>query len=146
MENQANLATTETKTTIKAYDLNGQLPNLNEATEINADFTSEYWTPEVIGEEKRCFFQGIENSTYTDEKTGESIELPCVILVSQDEKGVLKTIRNGSVRLVSTIGDNVEKGIIVKGTPLKIVYNGKKKNKNNAFSSDVWSIKPLIIG
>ena len=129
---------------LQSFDLMGTLPNLSEAKVLPADLTSEYWTPEKEGESKLCFFQEIKNSTYTDEKTGETIELPCVVILEQKSTGVLATVRNGSKRLVASLEDAIHAGKISVGTPLKIEYVGKQKNATNAFQSDRWSVKPLI--
>jgi hypothetical protein len=131
--------------TLQTYDLNAVLPNLSNAKPLNADFTSEYWTPKDVGEEKRCFFQKIAPSTYTDEKTGEQIELPCIVVLAQDKDGNVKTIRNGSRRLVACIEEAVNNGSISTGTPICISYLGEEKNKTNAYKSSRWSVKPLIV-
>jgi hypothetical protein len=143
MENQ--LSKKETSS-LQSFDLSGELPNLQQAKVLPADLTSEYWTPTVEGEFKFGFFQEVKSSTYTDEKSGEQIELPCIIFLVQDAKGDLKTIRNGSKRLVASLEDAVNSGKIQQGTPLRIEYLGKEKNATNAFKSDRWSVKPLIIG
>jgi hypothetical protein len=142
---EKNEIATKSQNALQNFNLNETLPDLTRAKVINADLTSEYWTPSTLGEEKRCFFQSIEPSTYTDEKTGEAIELPCVIVIAQDEKGNVKTIRNGSRRLVACIEDAFNVGTIAKGTPLVITYNGKEKNKSNSYMSDRWSVKPLFV-
>ncbi|KUY20864.1 Uncharacterised protein [Elizabethkingia miricola] len=131
---------------LQAFDLMGDLPNLSEAKVIPADLTSEYWTPTQSGEFKLCFFQEIKNSTYTDEQTGETIELPCVVMIEQTSAGDLKTIRNGSKRLVASLEDALHTGKIIQGAPLKIEYLGKQKNATNSFQSDRWSVKPLFVG
>ncbi len=136
----------EVKQLTKAFDLNGELPNLHtEAKEIPIDLSSSYWTPTEEGEEIRGFYQRIENSTYVNEKSGEVIELPCIILIAQNKEGNVTTIRNGSKRLVASIEDAVKDGRISEGMPLLIKYMGDEKNKTNAFKSARWSIKPLII-
>lgn len=130
---------------LQAFDLMGTLPNLADAKVIPADLTSEYWTPTKEGEFKLCFFQEIKSSTYTDEQTDETIELPCVVMIEQTNTGDLKTIRNGSKRLVASLEDAVNDGKIRQGTPLKIEYLGKQKNSTNSYQSDRWSVKPLLI-
>lgn len=131
---------------LQAFDLMGTLPNLQDAKVIPADLTSEYWTPTNIGESKLGFFQEIKHSTYTDEQTGETIELPCIVLLEQTSEGVLKSVRNGSKRLVASLEDALNSGKIKQGTPLKLEYLGKQKNTTNSFQSDRWSIKPLLVG
>lgn len=131
---------------IQTYDVTGHLPNLHkEAREIAIDLSSSYWTPEKPGDDMRGFFQRIEESTYEDKKTGEQLLLPCVIFIAQDEKGDITTVRNGSKRLVAAIEDAVKEGRVSEGMPLLITYLGKVKNKTNAFMSDRWSVKPLIV-
>lgn len=142
MENQVEKA----KNSLQSFDLMAVLPNLQDAKVMPTDLTSEYWTPTTAGENKLGFFQEIKSSTYTDDKTGETIELPCIIFLEQNKLGELKTIRNGSKRLVASLEDALHTGKIAQGTPLKIEYLGKEKNATNAFQSDRWSVKPLIVG
>jgi hypothetical protein len=144
MENQ--VVKQENKALVQSYDLGGDLPNLHtEAKELPIDLSSSYWTPEQVGESKRGFYQRIEIATYVDEKTGEAIELPCVIIVAQDQNGNVTTLRNGSKRLVASIEEAVNDGRITEGMPLQITYLGEFKNKTNSFKSARWSVKPLIV-
>ncbi len=130
----------------QAFDMTQPLPNLHkEAREIPIDLSSTYWTPEVEGESRRGFYQRIESSTYVNEKSGEAIELPCVIFIAQNANGEITTIRNGSKRLVASIDEAVQDGRISPGMPLIITYLGKVKNKTNSYFSDRWSVKPLIV-
>lgn len=142
MENQVQ---TTNNATLPSYDLAGELPQLADAKVLPADLTSEYWTPENAGDFKLCFFQEIKSSTYVDEASGEEIELPCAILLSQDKNGDIKTLRNGSKRLVASLQDALDSHKISAGTPLRIEFLGKQKNSTNAFKSDRWSVKPLIV-
>lgn len=133
-------------TNVKSFDLEGELPNLHtEAKPLPVDLSSTYWTPEEKGEEMRGFYQRIEESTYTNETTGEQIQLPCLILIAQNKDGNITTIRNGSKRLVASIEDAVNDGRLTAGTPILITYLGKERNKTNSFMSDRWSVKPLIV-
>lgn len=146
MENQHTQVAIASSLVAKPFDLNGTLPNLHtQAKEVSIDLSSSYWTPEKEGEQMRGFYQRIENSTYTNERSGEVIELPCVIFIAQNKQGEVSTIRNGSKRLVAAIEDAVSEGRIVPGMPLLITYLGKEKNKTNAYMSDRWSVKPLIV-
>lgn len=151
MENQVSktenqIAKAENNQLVQAFDLSGTLPNLHtEAKELPIDLSSSYWTPEKAGDFKRGFYQRIEIATYVDEKTGEAIELPCIILIAQDEKGDVTTIRNGSKRLVAAIDEAVNDGRITLGMPLQITFLGEEKNKTNAYKSARWSVKPLIV-
>jgi len=128
---------------VKSFDLTGNLPNLNAETAaiLPIDLMPDYWTPESIGEQKRVFFIEIKPLKVLDQQTGELIELECAQFVEQTVKGDLIPLSNGSKRLVGAL----EANMIQKGTPLLITYMGKKKNKSNGFSSDNWSVKPLII-
>lgn len=128
---------------LPAYDLKGVLPNLSEAKAIPVDLSSEYWTPTESGDFKLVFYQEIITSTYTNEVTGETVELPCVVFLEQKANGDLKAVRNGSKRLVASIEDAINDGKISVGTPLRIEFLEKKKNSTNTNLSDRWSIKPL---
>ncbi len=127
-------------------DLSGKLPDLQKATEMPIDLCGNYWTPESPGEMKRLYFveikpQKVLSATGND----EIIDLECAVFLEQKEDGTVQTITNGSRRLVGVIESYVAQGHIGHGTPLQITYMGKRKNKSNNFSSDSWSIKPLII-
>lgn len=122
------------------------LPNLHKAQTSQRELSSEYWTPENDGEYKVGVIVGIKAENYTNEQTGEVIELPCMLMLSQNEDGSFNTIRNGAKRLVATIENAVTSGEISLGqTPVKIEYKGKTKNKTNQYLSDRWSIKPIIL-
>lgn len=110
---------------------------LEQAEAAPFDLMSDYWSPEVIGEKKRVLFDKIETTEVPDQVTGEVLELECAFFFVK-ENGQVKRIRNGSKRLV---------GALLRMPPrtaLEIKYLGKKKNKNNANSSDNWSITPLV--
>ncbi|CAG5072905.1 hypothetical protein DYBT9623_04442 [Dyadobacter sp. CECT 9623] len=129
----------------QVFDLTGSivdLPILSEATEMPLDLMSDYWTPENAGEFKNVFFDRIDVSqVLTQDETPVLIDLECAYFLEQDDKREIKSVRNGSKRLVGALlAQNVQ-----RGTALKITYMGKKKNRSNAFKSDNWSVKPLII-
>ena len=122
------------------------LTNLHEADESPLDLSSEYWSPEVEGESKLGIPVAVQDSTYVDNETGEEMNLPCLIFVEQKKDGQLKVVRNGSKRLVATILNAVNAGTIeFQKTPVKITFAGKQKNSTNAFKSDRWSVKPLLV-
>lgn len=126
-----------------------RIPDLENAVEDVISFGSEYWTPENIGESKRGFVLGIEVQSHEkmDDVTGDlsMIDLPCVVFAEQENTG-FKQWANGSIRLVAIVSDAVKSGALKYGkTPVQIKYTGKKKNKTNAFKSDNWDIRPLII-
>lgn len=144
METTPQSSTTEVATQqsqLPVIDLNGSaLPDLSTATAAPVDLMADYWTPENPGETKRMIFDKIASRLVIDQQTQESIELDCAYFV-EVVSGEAKSISNGSKRLVGAIQSNN----IRRGTPLEVKYLGKKKNKSNAFQSDNWSIKPLVI-
>lgn len=122
------------------------LPNLHIVEVSPRELSSEYWTPEKEGEYRVGLLLEVKEENYTNEKTGETISLPCMVMLSQNEDLTFSTIRNGSKRLVATVESAVESGEVIFGqTPVKITYTGKQKNKTNSFISDKWSVKPLIL-
>lgn len=118
----------------------GQMPDLTKSTPAPLELTAEYWTPEKEGETRRMFFSDFKTSMVTDQKTGEDIELVSAYFVEVVD-GVKKVICNASRRLTGVL----ESCNVAAGTPLEITYLGKKRNKNNAYLSDYWSVKPLIV-
>lgn len=123
-----------------------ELPNLHKADVSERELSSEYWTPEESNEYKVGVVAELKEEPYHNEETGETVMLPCVIMLAQNEDGTFGTVRNGSKRLVATIEGAVESGAIIIGqTPVRITFLGKKRNKTNAFSSDRWSVKPIIL-
>jgi hypothetical protein len=124
---------------MEAVDVtDGNLPDLDDATEFPLDLMADYWTPANLQESKRVFFDCIKIRAILDQTTGEVIELPCAYFFEKKGQDV-KTISNGSKRLVGIF----ENGAIARGTPLLITYLGKKKGSK--FYYDDWSVKPLIL-
>lgn len=131
---------------IQSVDLTGSLPSLKDAQELPIDLCGNYWTPEMPGECKRVFFVEIKpQKVLSAQGSGELIDLDCAVFVEQNEEGALTTVTNGSRRLVGILEQYVNDGFIKNGTPLKITFMGKRKNKTNSYSSDNWSVKPLRI-
>lgn len=129
-----------------AVDLtSGNLPNLEEAQIFPLSLGGEYWTPENVGETKRVFFFDIKPTKLMSFDNKGLIDLDCAYFLEQDKELNTHTICNGSRVLVGIIESCVESGLVKKGTPLEIRYEGKKKNKSNGNYSDRWSVKPLII-
>ncbi|MBP8085973.1 MAG: hypothetical protein KAY48_01720 [Saprospiraceae bacterium] len=126
----------------KTVDLEnaGDFPDLETASVLPMDLMSTYWTPETPGESKNVVFSHIDDSELIDQDNGEIKILPTAHFFEQ-KNGEISSVRNASKRLVGAI----ESSKIVRGTPLRISYLGKKKNVNNAFKSDDWSVKPLLI-
>lgn len=130
------------QTMFNNFDLTGNLPNLQDQFDaIPLDLMADYWTPEKVGEQKRVFFVEIKDRPVLDQNTGEILDLECAFFLEQTKDGDIVQTSNGSKRLVGALISNQ----VQKGTALLITYLGKKKNKNNAYSSDNWSVKPLII-
>ena len=126
----------------KTVDLEnaGDFPNLEDASVLPMDLMSTYWTPETPGESKNVVFSHIDDSELIDPDSGE-IKMLRTAHFFEQKNGEISSVRNASKRLVGAI----ESSKIVRGTPLRISYMGKKKNVNNAFKSDDWSVKPLLI-
>lgn len=117
------------------------LESLENADVAPIDLTAEYWTPSP-GEIRRVIFDRIELSNVQSiSNPDETVELETAFFITKDEDtGAAKQIMNGSKRLVGALQSHNIKW----GTGLEITYLGKQKNKTNNFSSDSWSIKPLI--
>lgn len=132
---------------IQTADLSkNELPSLSDAQEMPIDLCGNYWTPEIPGESKRVFFVEIKSQKVLSATgNGELIDLDCATFLEQTKDGTIQTVTNGSRRLVGMLEQYVENGFIKNGTPLKITFMGKRKNKTNNFSSDSWSVKPLRI-
>lgn len=135
-----------TETTENSLSTLDQLPNLHEAKTSPRELSSEYWTPEIQGEYRVGVVIDLKDQTYESDN-GDKIELPCVIMLAQNEDLSFSTIRNGSKRLYATVESALDSGEIVMGkTPVRIAFIGKAKNKTNSFQSDRWSVKPIILG
>lgn len=126
--------------------MSNQLTTLSEVPDLSAyevesvDLNSEYWTPEKEGETRRMLFAGVQMRSAPDHNdASKSVELPCAVFIEPMPDGQHKTVINGSKRLVAAFENNS----IVSGTPVQIVYRGKKKNRTNAFRSDDWSIQTI---
>lgn len=117
------------------------LPDLSKAQPEPVEMSGEYWTPEDVGESRRLFFFGLNIENVVDMESGETRELPVVQFVEGDGKGGVRSVRNGSRRLVGIFESFAQS--IKQGDAFEIMYLGKKKNKNNSFKSDNWSVKRL---
>lgn len=134
------------KTTELALSSLKDLPNLHEVEVSPKELSSEYWTPSEENEYKVGVIIEVRHENYTNEDTGETIVLPCVVMIAQNKDKSYSTVRNGSKRLVATIEGAITSGDIEYGkTPVKVTYIGNQKNKTNQFKSDRWSVKPLIL-
>tara|TARA_R110002051_G_scaffold224048_1_gene287253 strand:+ start:7854 stop:8276 length:423 start_codon:yes stop_codon:yes gene_type:complete len=123
------------------------MPNLHEKETSPIEFSNVYWTPEKEGEFKLGVVVDIRMETFPDAQNPEKDkDLLCIVMLCQNEDLTITSMSNGSKKLVATIQDAMEKGsIIIEKTPLRITYLGKKKNKTNAYNSDNWSVKPILL-
>lgn len=118
----------------------GNLPSLEKEMEASPiSEVAEYWTPEEIGETKRVFFDCVQQVQQEDFETGEVKDMETVIMWEQDKDGNVAKITNSSARLVGSF----KSSNFPHGQALQITYKGKKKNKNNSYSSDTWDIFKL---
>ena len=141
MTKQTEVAISNNETqNYNTVDFSQPLPNIENAEVAPFDLMADYWTPEKPGEHKRVFFDKIDNRLVKDLNSDNLIDLECAYFLEQKD-GEVKTVSNGSKRLVGAIQANG----IKRGCPLLITFLGKSKNKSNNFSSDSWSIKPLVI-
>lgn len=130
------------------------LPKLSEQKPQGISLVAEYWNPDAgeVGAEKRVYVAGVALDFYEDEERGR-IELPCVLMIEETEKGEHKAVKNGAKRLVAAIEDAIKAGKIVTTqeyeetgvfpTGILITYLGRKKNKNNQFQSDRFDVRLL---
>lgn len=116
--------------------------DLTKAEAEPIEMSGEYWSPEKAGESKRLFFVQLIPQIVLDMQTGKPQELLTAQFV-ENVNGELRTIRNGSRRLVGVFEQM--QNIIKPGDAFEITYQGKEKNKNNSFLSDTWSVKRLIL-
>ncbi len=119
------------------------LPDLSEARPEPLEMSGEYWTPEREGESKRLFYIGLAEESVLDMETGDNRPL-LVVRFAENSGGTLRAIRNGSRRLVGIFEQF--QSTIRPGDAFEITYLGKRKNQNNQFKSDNWSVKRLLIG
>ena len=124
------------------------LPDLKKAEVAPIDLMQSYWTPDQnnIGESKFLFFDhlGEEERDEVDPRTGEvtgKYMLKFVSFFEQDEEGNARKIRNASWKMVKVF----EQVLPNRLDPFKVTYKGKIKNKKGEFSSDNWSVNPLVI-
>lgn len=118
------------------------LPDLSSVDAEPIEMSGEYWTPSAVGESKRLFFVGLNTESVVDMATGETREL-LVAQFAENNGGVVRAVRNGSRRLVGIFESFAAS--IKTGDAFEITYLGKRKNANNNFFSDNWSVKRLIL-
>lgn len=116
------------------------IDQLETGTVAPVDLMSDYWSPEREGDTKKVIFDRLDISLVLAQDTGELLELETAFFFIK-EHGVVKQIRNGSKRLIGAL----QTYNIQRGAALEIKYMGKKQNRLNAFKSDNWSIKPILI-
>lgn len=145
-DDQAIQVMAETPYLGQTFDLSAtadMLPDLHSGVELPLDLASGYWTPEQVGESKKVFFEKVETIQVLSSFSNPPVivDLEHAFFVEQTEEGEFRSIRSASKVLVGIMTANK----VRRGTPLKITYTGKRKNKSNAFDSSVWSVKPIII-
>ncbi|MBQ7750553.1 MAG: hypothetical protein IJR77_04915 [Bacteroidales bacterium] len=119
-----------------------KLPDLSKAEPEPLEMSGEYWTPEKEGETRRLFFVGLAEESVLDMETGENRPL-LVVRFAENTGGTLHVVRNGSRRLVGIFEQF--QNTIQPGDAFEVTYLGKRKNQNNQFKSDNWSVKRLIL-
>lgn len=119
-----------------------RLPDLSGVEPEPVELSGEYWTPKEKNECKRLFFVGLNTENVVDMATGETRELLVAQFV-ENVDGVARAVRNGSRRLVGIFESFAAS--IKTGDAFEITYLGKRKNANNNFFSDNWSVKRLIL-
>lgn len=119
------------------------LPDLAQATPEPVEMSGEYWTPEEVGETRRLFFFDLNIENVVDMESRETYELPVVRFLEPDGEGGVRSVRNGSCRLVGIFESFAMS--IKQGDAFEIKYLGRKKNKSNARKSDCWSVRRLTI-
>lgn len=117
------------------------LPDLSKMEVAPTEIIGDYWSPKD-GDSKRVCFVRFDVMDVIEQATGENRELEVVVLLEQAAPGEFHTIQNGSARLVGQF-KQMER-FLQPGMPFEVKYLGKKKNSTNSFTSDYWSIKPLI--
>lgn len=118
----------------------GDIGDLDRAVVVDVELSCDYWKPEG-GEVRRVLFDKIDvTQVLSINDPTKIIDLECAFFFVKDGN-VAKRICNGSKRLVGAL----QSANVRHGMALEIVYMGKVKNRNNGFSSDTWSVKPLVI-
>ena len=126
------------------------IPDIDLMVEGDIAFGSEYWTPQDIGESKRGTVLRFEIQPYdkVDDRTGEITQLDLKVVIFAQYRGstVKQVYANGGKRLVASIENAVNSGLIIpEKTPVVIRYLGKRKNSTNGFMSDDFEVKPLVL-
>lgn len=113
------------------------IPDIDSEETVQIELAQNYWTPDQIGESKAGVFMGVKLQTRIDPDTGEEEDpLPTANFLTK-ENGTVTSFTNASKILLGIMQD------VPEGAAVRITYMGKKKNKNNSYSSDNWSVKPL---
>lgn len=103
---------------------------------VSADLSSEYWSPKEVGETRLMVFLGIEDREAPDfNDPNKKVTLETAVFAEPVGER-FKTVTSAAKVLVSRLK---EKEVPV-GTPVEVSFSGTKKNKNNNFQSNQWSI------
>lgn len=113
--------------------------NLEDLTEYEVSSISlvpEYWTPEEVGEFRNLYYYGVELQPVADfNDPDKTVELECVVFADVST-GAPRAVVNGSKRLVACFRNLA----LATETPVKVIYIGRKKNRQNNNESDHWDI------
>lgn len=112
-----------------------RMPDLERMEVASVDMSSEYWSPDEVGEKRRMIFWEVRSCPSLDFQSGEMVELESAIFVQKIGETV-KSIRNASRLLVAVF----EHGNVTQGTAVEITYLGKKKAKRSGNMCDQWSV------
>jgi hypothetical protein len=110
---------------------------------IPVEVGTEYFTPKNPGEQKRVIFDKILVVEMLVNRNNEMIPVAletAFFFEVRPEHGIVR-VANASKRLIGILQD----AKVPSKTALLLTYQGKEKNKNNAYFSDRWSVMPLNV-
>jgi len=108
---------------------------------ISPNLDATFYSPKVVGEEKRGWVMGIERIEKTDQITGE-VKREDVVRFREDGENA-KDLFIGQASFVRLITHLIKENKIktgVDGTPIQTRYKGTVKNKSNNFESKLFEV------
>ena len=121
------------------------LPDLDEeGIVVPLSLVEDYWTPADRGEVRKLGYLGTKTVTIpsmSEENRGELVEKTYIEFAERQPDGVGKIVTSAAARLVGFFTDRN----IPKGTFWKITYQGKVRNKTNAYQSDSFAIEMIVV-
>jgi len=129
---------------IQYADPNEGIPDMDDMEIAPLDLASQYWTPEIEGEQKRLLFSHIGESLVPD-KYGHGKNDPDATVKLEtahffERKGdEILSVRQASKVLLSTLRSQG----VTQGAMLLVIYKGKKK-LSNGNTGDTWGVYPLV--